>query len=292
MIMSNSIGITLSSRAMFSTWCYHKPSRTLFDAGEGVSLHMLTEIFGIERVMLSHGHADHINGLFSLIGLRAKAKGDRGKPLAVYYPGDNRQFGLIREYIGESWSALPYDLSWHPIKAGDCIKAGKTHSIVSFPMAHQQNTSTLGYRLVETRTGLLPFVRSQIKDGLIEGVKVGDYLAAARAKGDVVDESRSHTSFVYATDHYDLDDGAIKEADLVIMDCTFLDTADRTPEHQVHASLEESARRCAKWGVHHMVAAHVSIRNDTKAVVARAAELSAELGMPITVCRPEEVLYL
>jgi ribonuclease BN (tRNA processing enzyme) len=40
----------------------------------------------IERVLLTHGHIDHIAGLPPLIWSRAGGMGDNEKPLAIYHP--------------------------------------------------------------------------------------------------------------------------------------------------------------------------------------------------------------
>src|SRR6478609_8462522 len=82
--------LTCYSTAMYSSWFWHAPSRTLFDCGEGVTLFMRNYIFGVERILISHSHADHVNGLLSFIGARNSARGDKEKPLDIYYPHNDK----------------------------------------------------------------------------------------------------------------------------------------------------------------------------------------------------------
>ena len=50
------------SKAIYSTWIFSKPLRTLFDAGEGLVSALRNRAFAIERVFITHGHYDHIGG--------------------------------------------------------------------------------------------------------------------------------------------------------------------------------------------------------------------------------------
>ena len=75
------------SMAMYSTWLWHRPSRSMFDAGEGISPSMRNHVFAIENVFLTHGHHDHLGGLAGLVLARGSARGDTEKPYVVYHPG-------------------------------------------------------------------------------------------------------------------------------------------------------------------------------------------------------------
>ncbi len=284
------LGLELSSRAMFASWLWHAPTRTAFDCGEGFSLHMLTRIFGVERVLFSHGHQDHVGGLLSLIGLRAKTKGDTEKPLDIYYPQDNRQFRWLRTYVETSWPRLPYTLRWYPIDASFKLYLDKHHQIEAFPMQHQPNATTLGYRVVEQRSRLSPEWKARVMAAPQK--EIGPMLAAARSAGLPVDEVYHAATFAYCLDNCGFDYSHIQGCDLAIADCTFLTVADRHQDNEAHASLDESVRRCWAVGVKHVVAAHASLRNRMSDVVKRAGELEQELGLKVTVCHPDRVLEL
>ena len=75
--------ITHYSRGLYSTWTYIKPYRLLIDAGEGISNYMGNRVFAVEKIILSHGHLDHLSGLIGFFGLRRGAQGDHEKPLEI-----------------------------------------------------------------------------------------------------------------------------------------------------------------------------------------------------------------
>ncbi len=74
------------SKALYSTWIFYRPDRLLIDCGEGAATALGNNSYAIEKVLLTHGHIDHISGLPSLLWSRAAGMGDNEKPLEIYYP--------------------------------------------------------------------------------------------------------------------------------------------------------------------------------------------------------------
>lgn len=281
MVGVNKQGITISSQAMYSSYCWHQPTRTAFDVGEGFSRDMGARIFGVERVCLSHLHTDHVGGLINLIGLRATTKGDSRKPLDIYAPGDSVQYRLIKDYIAASWPRLPYKLTWYDVAPGFELTLSGGHTLKCFPMEHQRNVMTLGWKVVESRSRLKrEHVGKDIR-ALIMGGMTKDQL----------NETYSATTFVYALDHFSLDPADIAGAQLAIMDCTFINAEDRTDP--THATLEESLALCKGVGVKHMIAAHLSVRYSDRQID-EAVQAAALRYDPSTfqVCHPSSVLEL
>lgn len=273
-------GLQISSRAMYASYAWHQPTDTLFDCGEGVSRDLLARIFGIRRVCFSHGHQDHIGGLISLIGLRAKTKGDTGKSLDIFYPADNVQFALVREYVAKSWPRLPYKLTWYPVDPGFEIQLGGTHRLRAFPMNHQPRATTLGWKVIESRSRLKPEYRGQDIRALI----------AAGATKDTLNEVYHQNTLVYALDHITLDPTDIAGADCAIMDCTFLKEGDRNDN--THATLDESVALCRAAGVRHLICAHISTRYSLEHQREVADRLTKELDIPTSFCFTEGILEL
>ncbi|MCJ8329130.1 MAG: MBL fold metallo-hydrolase, partial [Lentisphaeria bacterium] len=89
------------SKALYSSWHYYAPDRILFDCGEGAALHLKQEIFAVQKIVLSHGHIDHISGLLSFLCLRQSTKGDTEKPLDIYYPEGDRSIGIMIKAANE-----------------------------------------------------------------------------------------------------------------------------------------------------------------------------------------------
>ncbi|WP_121526993.1 MBL fold metallo-hydrolase, partial [Mesotoga sp. HF07.pep.5.2.highcov] len=71
------------SKALYSTWILYRPERILFDVGEGISTILGNSVYAIKDIFLTHGHVDHISGLWGLINTRNTAMGDRNKQLRI-----------------------------------------------------------------------------------------------------------------------------------------------------------------------------------------------------------------
>ena len=57
------LSITAFSTALFSTWYFIDELGLLFDAGDGVSAHLLQKARKIKHAFISHADRDHISGL-------------------------------------------------------------------------------------------------------------------------------------------------------------------------------------------------------------------------------------
>ena len=179
--------ITLHSLGLYSSWCYHKPSRTLLDCGEGISLEMMNLCFGIERIMISHVHSDHVNGLVGLIGIRNSIKGDNSKPLQVYYPRDNWGMKDLIDYIEKRYSNwLKFKLDFIPIGSNFYLDIGNNKKIHAFESKHQKNGLTLLYKIEETRT--------KLKDEFI-GKNIPELLKSGSVTRDSLNTSYKHVEF-------------------------------------------------------------------------------------------------
>ena len=63
------------SKALYSTWIWYRPDRLLVDCGEGAATALGNHGFAIERILLTHGHIDHVGGLAPLLWARAGGMG-------------------------------------------------------------------------------------------------------------------------------------------------------------------------------------------------------------------------
>jgi ribonuclease Z len=246
--VNNSI-LEIYSKGLYASWCYHKPSRTLFDCGEGFASYQGNFIYGVERIVISHGHGDHVLGIPSLIGCRNSARGDRKKPLVIYYPHGDRLVESVRDFTkARNDSYLRYDVEWKPIMPGFEIDIGNNQVIQSFEMKHQRRGITLGYRIREKRHKLRPeYVGKDIPELIKSGVPRNELKVWYTAN-----------TFVYALDAFYFDAELVRDADLVVMDCTFVNPEDR--DDDTHFTLQEAYDVCRSVGVKKMIAAHFSPR--------------------------------
>ncbi|MEN6356901.1 MAG: MBL fold metallo-hydrolase [Armatimonadota bacterium] len=228
------------SLALYSQWFYHKPTRCLFDAGEGVATTLGTKVFGIRHVFLSHGHEDHIAGISNLVNIRNLASGERDKPLIIYYPKHDRWINALLEYVERKQSGmLRYPLYVQPMEVGSEVEIPDTKRptrVVAFEMRHVRSQLCLGYEIQQERK--LP--------DQVTGENVCCY----------------HPIFLYTGDGFEAVHIPFGRLDLAVHEATFLarDRELASIESNRHATLEMAVEWGASQDVKALVLCHISDR--------------------------------
>ncbi len=109
----------------------------LVDAGDGAlrdilaSNHHIDELTGI---IFTHGHYDHVGGLYSLLGfLRMMG---RGKPLRVVAPeGCTEVLSTVNGFSTRYLDTIPFELSLMEIRAWEVTGFGEM-SVEAYPVVH------------------------------------------------------------------------------------------------------------------------------------------------------------
>lgn len=241
--------LEISSLGIYSSWCYHRPIRTLFDCGEGVAMNFKNEIYGIERIFISHGHADHIYGLPGLVGIRNSVRGDKLKPLDVYYPKNCWGMEDVIDFISKRHRNLSYPLNFIKIDENFKLKLSDVNSIEAFSMKHGEKVATLGYRLINKRNRLKPE---------FQGKNIPEILKSGTVSKTDLTEEYSAVEFAYCLDSCGFDHEKIRNCELAVMDSTFIDPKDR--DDLTHFTLDEVVKICKNMNVKSTICAHISPR--------------------------------
>ena len=253
--------LTGFSRALFSTWIYHRRFNILFDAGEGVATKLQNRVFGIRRIFLSHGHADHIAGLVNLLNIRNLGAGDQTAELKIYYPKNNRLIEIIKDYLGKTQNDLSFPLEWIPIEENLEIELDDQKSklfIRTFKTKHSQKQLSLGYNVIEIRRKLKEEFQGKTQSEINRVVlELGK---------DAVAEEVEHKIFTYGGDSRPINPELIKHSQFLCHECTYLAAEDDERNFQQHSLLKEVLEVADKAEVDTLLLFHTSLRYNLEAL--------------------------
>lgn len=243
------------SRALFSTWLYHRRFNVLFDAGEGVATGLLNRVFGIRRIFLSHGHADHIAGLINLINIRNLGAGDQTAHLQIYFPQNNKLIEYVTDYLTRTQKDLSFKLEWIPLDADQKIDLDDQKSRIfvrTFKTKHSQRQLSLGYNIVE--------VRRRLKEQY-QGLAQREINEIIWTKGkDEVAEEFEKIIFSYGGDSRPIDPDQVRNSLFLCHECTYLSVEDDERNFQQHSFLDEVLQMAKKAEVETLLLFHTSLR--------------------------------
>ncbi|QAV33096.1 RNAse Z [Fervidobacterium changbaicum] len=248
------MNIVAFSKALYSTWIYYSPERILFDAGEGVATMLTNKIYAVKHIFLTHGHVDHISGLWSIINTRNNAMGDREKPLTIYYPSGNKGIELYADFLRRANSELRFKLQFVPLKEGEKVPLRDSETtnryIKPFSVLHTYSEAAFGYHLVEVRKRLKAEYRDLSKEEITRLVKTYG--------SEQVTETYEKKVLTISGDTILLKKEDIQDTEILFHECTFLKKEDR--KFNNHASLEEVIELVKEANVQTLVLYHISSR--------------------------------
>jgi len=263
------------SKGLYSSWLFYKPDNLLIDCGEGCSTALGNNGFGIERVLLTHGHIDHIAGLPVLLWARAAGMGDNNKPLEVFYPRGDLYIADMMQFLERTRARLSFDLTWTPLDAGDSFSLTNegTHArrVETFRTQHIPGRLTLGYKILETRRRLR-----------IEYSKLSDHeLRDLRLGGQEISEEYQAIVAAFGGDGLPLNVEDVRGAELLVHEATILEASER--KHQLHSTIGEALEVAAQVQPKAFVLQHFSGRYRTSEIKGAAQKEIARLGIEFPV---------
>jgi ribonuclease Z len=255
--------------------------RILVDCGEGTQRQLLRSGVGfrrLDRLLLTHGHFDHvlgIPGLFSTLRLRQSTE-------IMTVHGGPGTLEVVVDMLAGLWGEgrAPIPLKLAPLAAGQVIDAGE-FTIDCFPVRHR-DTDSFGFSFASpARRHLQPdrLVALDVPDGplrkqLAEGRRVT--LSDGRTVDPAVvlgpPEGQKKLVIVGDTETTEGLDEHARDADVLVIEATFLDRDVAIARDYGHLTAGEAAALAATSGVKLLVLTHISGRYADEEILAEATK--------------------
>ncbi len=256
--------------------------RILVDCGEGTQRQLLRSGAGfrrLDRILLTHGHLDHvlgIPGLFSTLGLR------RSSDVITVHAGPGT-LDIVLGMLAGLWGAgrAPIPVEFAPLTDGQVIDAGE-FTIDSFPVRHR-DTDSFGFvfqsparrHLRPDRLAALGVPDGPMRGELAEGRSVMIEGGRTIDPEDVLGPPSGGRKLVVIGDT-ETADGLSKhvaDADMLVIEATFLDRDAATAREYGHLTAAEAASLAAANNVKQLILTHLSGRYQDEEILAEAARL-------------------
>lgn len=236
----------------------------LFDCGEGTQLQLMKSgisFMKIDKIFISHWHADHFAGLIPLIQTMNLEK--RVKELKIFAPEAEKFISNILDlgYFGCRFPITAINLPFEGDKI-TLIDEGQEYQVLSIPVFHSVPTVAFAFK-EKDRWSIDPNKLKKL------GLRRGYWLKKLKKDGkaeykgkevkiEQVSDLKPGLRVVYSGDTKPCDNMVkiSKDADLLIHDGTFLEEE----EGKAHADVKEAAEIAKKANVKKLILTHISRR--------------------------------
>lgn len=254
--------------------------RFLIDCGEGTQRQILQSGVGfknLNRILLTHGHLDHILGLGGLMSTFMRWEAIEGLEIFGGPQTLQRVRALLFDVVLRGQNP-PMPLHLREIGPGPLFEE-QTFSITAFPVSHR-GPDCLGYIFEEKpRRPFLPEKAQELgvppgpeRRKLVNGEAI--QLADGRAVSpeDVLGPLQPGTRLVVVGDTGRTDDllEICREADALVIESTYLEEEAGMAKQFAHLTAKSAAELALKAGVKQLILTHISRRYREKDVIAEA----------------------
>jgi ribonuclease Z len=266
-------------RGLSSAIVQHRNHRFMVDCGEGTQRQLLRSGLGFKRlnkILITHGHLDHILGLGGLVS--TMARWEMMDSLEIF--GGAFALDRIRRLMDVVFAPhpIPDSIQFREIKPG-MIFATEHLRVEAFPVAHR-GPDCYGYQFIETPKR--PFLADKAR---ALGVPVGperrllvDGQAVTLPDGsvvhpdDVLGPPRQGAQLVFIGDLARTRGLArlASEADALVVEATYLEQDRELARQYGHLTAAQAANLAHNAGVRQLILTHISRRYSGEDILAEA----------------------
>ncbi len=257
-------------RGLPSQMLLYRDERFLIDCGEGTQRQILRSGLGfrrMDRVLITHGHLDHILGLGGLISTLARWEAvERLEIFGGKWALDRISDLLFRVVLRGARPPVPVDLV--DIRPG-VILEGETLTVEAFPVSHR-GPGCFGYLFRErARRPFLPEKAEALgvpagpeRRRLVRGESIRLPDGRVIHPDEVLGEERPGLSLALTGDVGRIDDLVERVAgvDLLVCEATYLERDAEMARRFGHLTAAQAARLAREAGVRSLVLTHISQR--------------------------------
>jgi len=289
LFLGTSASAPSAKRGLSAQIVKHDEYRFLIDCGEGTQRQILQSGTGFKhltRILLTHGHLDHILGLGGL--LSTFMRWEAIEELEIF--GGRNTLERVRTLLEEvvlRGNKAPMPLYFREIKPGLILDADD-FSVIAFPVTHR-GPDCFGY--VFEGKSRRPFLAEKADElGVPFGPERRDLVAGReiilpdgkRVKPeDVLGPLQKGLKLVVVGDAGKTDDllEVCREADALVIESTYIDNEAEMAKQFSHLTAKQAAELAVQAGVKKLILTHISRRYREKDVLKEAQAIHPNVSV-------------
>lgn len=261
----------------------HDEHRFLVDCGEGTQRQIMQSGIGfkrLNRVLITHGHLDHILGLAGLMSTFLRWEAIEDLEIAAGHWALERIRDLLYGVVLRGGRA-PMDLTLREIQPG-IIYDYPDFQVSAFPVMHR-GLDCFGFLFEEkARRPFLPEKADALaippgpwRRDLVNGIPVTLPDGRTITPESVLGPERPGTRLVHVGDTGDIESllAVCQNADTLVIEATYLDEEESMATQFAHLTAKKAASLAAGANVGQLVLTHISRRYRERDVIAEARSI-------------------